>query len=116
MLIEMLQCKVHGLTCTQTDLHYQGSITLDVALVQQAGWIPGQKVQVVNVNTGGRLETYLIEAPRHSGVACLNGPAARMATVGDILHVIAYLFIEKDAASKHVPKLVHVDKQNKPTK
>lgn len=114
MFIEMLQCKIHGLTCTATDLHYQGSLTLAVDLIRQAGWLAGQKVQVVNVNTGGRFETYLIEGPAGSGVACLNGAAARLAAVGDILLVMSYVYLDRSEAEIFQPKIIRVDANNRP--
>ncbi len=114
MLIEMLYAKIHGLTCTHTELYYEGSLTLDRNLLDLAGLLPGQKVQVVNVNNGARFETYLIEAPRQSARVCLNGPAARMASVGDSLHVIAYAQLEQAQAAGHTPRVLRVDKQNRP--
>lgn len=113
MLIEMLQCKIHGLTCTQTDLRYPGSVTVAEDLIQLAGWLPGQKVQVVNVNTGGRFETYLIKGERGSGVVCLNGAAARLAAVGDILLLMSYVYLDANEASCFEPKIIRVDAQNR---
>ena len=112
----MLQSKISGLTCTQTELHYQGSLTLDAQLMALAGWLPGQKIQVLNVNSGERFETYLIEGPQNSGVACLNGPAARLAQVGDVLMVLSYIYMEPREASGFHPQLVYVDAQNHPIK
>ena len=114
MMIEMLQCKVHGLVCTQTDLHYQGSLTLDPDLIAMAGWLPGQKVQVVNVNNGARFETYLIKGQSGSRACCLNGAAARLGAVGDVLLVITYVYIDATEAKTFSPKIIRVDKSNTP--
>ena len=113
-MIEMLQCKVHGLTCTQTDLQYQGSLTLDPELISLAAWLPGQKVQVVNVNNGARFETYLIQGVSGSRVCCLNGAAARLAVVGDVLLVMSYIYMERDEAQTYQPRIIRVDAQNCP--
>jgi aspartate 1-decarboxylase len=114
MLIQMLQCKIHGLRCTETQLHYDGSLTLDRQLMEQAGWLSGQKVQVVNVNTGGRFETYLIEGRAGSGAACLNGAAARLAQVGDKLLVMAYVLLDQQEARQFQSQIIQVDDRNRP--
>ena len=114
MMIEMLQCKVHGLTCTQTDLQYQGSLTLDADLIAMAGWLAGQKVQVVDVNNGARFETYLIQGPPGSAVCCVNGAAARLAAVGDILLVMSYVYLDHEEAQSFKPRIIRVDAKNHP--
>lgn len=109
MLLTLMRAKLHRLTVTQADLNYIGSITLDAALVEAAGLHEGEKVQIVNINNGERLETYVIVGERNSGAVCLNGPAARRVQVGDIIIVIAYgLFSEAEAAAFR-PRLVFPD-------
>ena len=90
MFIEVLQAKIHRVTITQAELHYVGSITIDEELMDAAGIIENQKVQVVNLNNGERLETYVIKGERKSGVICMNGPAARKCQPGDVVIIIAY--------------------------
>ncbi len=90
MRIEVLKSKIHRAKITQAELHYVGSITIDEDLMDAAGMIEGEKVSVVNVNNGERLETYIITGERGSGMVCLNGPAARKAQVGDIVIIISY--------------------------
>jgi aspartate 1-decarboxylase len=91
MDIEVLKSKVHRAVITEANLHYMGSLTLDEDLMDAANMIENEKVQVVNVNNGSRIETYLIKGKRGSGVCCLNGPAAREGAVGDIVIVISYV-------------------------
>lgn len=110
---EMCRAKLHGLTITQTELFYEGSITLDSELLDASGMHPWEKVQVVNRNNGARFDTYIIPGERGSGIVCLNGPAARLAVVGDTVLVIAYSLVpEHDAANWH-PTVVIVDKDNR---
>ena len=91
MRIEVLKSKIHRVKITQAELHYVGSITIDEALLEAANIIEGEKVQVVNINNGERLETYVIKGERNSGTVCLNGPAARKAQVGDVVIIISML-------------------------
>jgi len=98
------------------ELYYEGSITVDKDLLKTADILPYEKVQVVNLNTGSRLETYTIEGPAGSGMICLNGPAARLGTVGDEAIIITYTTMSDEDAKKHKPKIVLVDKNNKVTK
>jgi aspartate 1-decarboxylase len=116
MTREMFKSKIHRATVTMAELYYEGSITVDMDLLDEADIIPFEKVQVVNVNTGSRLETYTLEGERGSGIICLNGPAARLGTVGDEVIIITYSQMSEDDARKHKPKIVLVDKQNKITK
>ncbi len=111
---KMLKSKIHGAVVTQTELYYSGSITLDRELMDAADLLPGEMVLVVNVNNGARLETYVIEAPRGSGTVCLNGPAARLAQVGDVVHILSYCYLDDEDARRLQPRVVHVDENNKP--
>lgn len=113
MRIEVLKSKIHRVKITQAELHYVGSITIDEALMDAAQLIEGEKVQVVNVNNGERLETYVIRGERNSGMICLNGPAARKAQVGDIVIVISYASMELEEAKKFKPTLIFPTPENK---
>jgi aspartate 1-decarboxylase len=106
MLIQRFKSKIHRATITQADLNYVGSITIDRDLMDAAGLIDGEKVQVVNNNNGERLETYVIEGERGSGVICLNGAAARRAQVGDTVIIIAYAWMSEEEAKAYQPKVV----------
>ncbi len=113
MRIEVLKSKIHRVKITQAELHYVGSITIDEALMEAANLIEGEKVQVVNVNNGERLETYVIKGDRNSGMVCLNGPAARKAQVGDIVIVISYASMELEEAKEFKPTLIFPTPDNK---
>lgn len=113
MRIEVLKSKIHRVKITQAELHYVGSITIDEALMEAANLIEGEKVQIVNINNGERLETYVIRGERNSGTVCLNGPAARKAAVGDMVIVISYASMEWEEAKKFKPTLVFPDPDNK---
>jgi aspartate 1-decarboxylase len=106
MEIEMLKSKIHRAVITEANLHYVGSLTLDENLMNAAGILEFEKIQVVNVNNGNRLETYAIKGKAGSGVCCLNGPAARQGAVGDIVIVIAYARMPLEEAKKFSPKIV----------
>ena len=112
----MFRSKIHKATVTMAELYYEGSITVDKDLLKTADILPYEKVQVVNLNTGSRLETYTLEGPAGSGMICLNGPAARLGTVGDEVIIITYTTMSDEDAKKHKPKIVLVDKENKITK
>ena len=109
----MCKSKIHRATVTQAELHYEGSLTLDTALMEAADMLPYEKVQVVNVNNGQRLETYLIPGKRNSGIVCLNGPAARHGAVGDFVIIITYGSFTDDELKNYEPKIVFVDGKNK---
>jgi aspartate 1-decarboxylase len=113
MTIQVLKSKIHRVTITQAELHYVGSITIDEALMEAANLIEGEKVQVVNINNGERLETYVIRGARHSGTVCLNGPAARKAAVGDVVIIISYASMEFEEAKRFKPTLIFPDPNNK---
>jgi len=114
MTITMFRAKLHGLRVTEADLYYEGSITIDQELLELAGILPYEKVQVVNVNNGVRLETYTLPGERGSRVVCLNGPAARMAARGDQVLVIAYAQMTPEEARKHRARVVLFDERNEP--
>lgn len=111
-----LQIENPWVKVTDANLNYEGSLTVDQALLKKADMIPYELVQVVNINNGARFETYVIPGKSNSGIICLNGPAARLGEVGDILIVISYSWMEKKEAERFKPKVVHVDKNNKPKK
>jgi len=113
MFIEVLKSKIHRVKITQAELHYVGSITIDENLMDAAGIVENQKVQVVNLNNGERLETYVIKGERYSGVICMNGPAARKCQAGDIVIIIAYCTLTPEEAKTHQPVLVFPDENNK---
>lgn len=106
MLIEVLKSKIHRLKVTGADLNYVGSITLDEDLMDAANLIAGEKVQIVNVNNGERLETYVITGTRGSGEVCLNGPAARKVQPGDIVIVISYAQMDFNEAKVFKPSVI----------
>ena len=112
MLLTMMHGKIHRATVTQANLNYVGSITIDEDLLDAAGILPGEKVQIVNNNNGARLETYTIAGERKSGVICLNGAAALLAVEGDIVIIIAYALMDDKEARELQPKVVLVDENN----
>lgn len=113
MLHYMLKGKIHCATVTEANLQYMGSITVDEDLLDAAGILVGERVQVVNNNNGARLETYTIPGPRGSGVVCLNGAAARLAQVGDIVIIMCYAMMDDTEARTHVPDVVLLDSGNR---
>jgi aspartate 1-decarboxylase len=113
MFIEVLKSKIGHATITQTELLYEGSITIDADLLKAAGLIPGEKVHVLNENTGSRIETYTIAGRPGSGEMCLNGPAARSGCVGDRLIILSYAMAEPAEAKKIQPQIIYLDRKNK---
>ncbi|HIW96910.1 MAG TPA: aspartate 1-decarboxylase [Candidatus Tidjanibacter gallistercoris] len=109
MTIEVLKSKIHRVTVTEANLGYVGSITIDEELLEAADIIPGEKVQIVNVNNGERIETYVIRGERGRGQVCLNGAAARKAAVGDVVIIISYASMEFEEAKRFVPRVVFPD-------
>ena len=109
MQIQVLKSKIHKVKVTEADLNYIGSITIDEDLLDAANMIENEKVQVVNLNNGERLETYIIKGKRGSGVICLNGPAARKVAVGDHVIIISYCLLDFEEAKKHNPVVVFPD-------
>ncbi|RZS41209.1 L-aspartate 1-decarboxylase [Herbihabitans rhizosphaerae] len=113
MLRTMFKSKVHRATVTQADLHYVGSLTLDADLMDAADFLPGEQVAVVDVTNGARLETYLIEGERGSGVLGINGAAAHLINPGDLVILISYAQMDEAEAAAYQPKVVFVDEHNK---
>lgn len=112
MVITVFKSKIHRATVTQADLNYIGSITIDENLMEASNIVEHEKVQIVNVNNGERLETYVIKGERGSGTICLNGPAARKVAVGDIIIVISYCQLTMEEYKNHQPQTVHVNSSN----
>lgn len=110
-----MKSKLHRLTVTGADLDYEGSLTLDAALMEAAGILPNEQVQVVNLNNGTRLVTYAIPGERDIGSVRLNGAAARLGAIGDRVIVITYALMEDVEATSHVPTVVFVDDSNRIT-
>lgn len=106
MNIEVLKSKIHRITITEADLNYVGSITIDEDLLDAANMIEGEKVLVVDVNNGERLETYIIKGKRGSGTVCMNGPAARKVAVGDTIIVISFASMDFEEAKRFKPAIV----------
>lgn len=116
MTISMLKAKIHRATVTQAELDYVGSITVDIALLEQAGILEYEKVQIVDVNNGSRFETYTIAGERGSGIMCLNGAAARMVQTGDKIILMAYAQVTPEEEQEMRPTVLFVDEKNQVTK
>jgi len=112
----MLKSKVHRATVTQADVHYVGSLTLDQGLMDAAGLLPYERVEVADVSNGERLATYIIPGERGSGILCMNGAAALKIGVGDLVIIFAYCQVPQEEALSHKPNLVFVDEKNRITK
>lgn len=110
----MLKSKIRRAKLTGTDLEYQGSITIDAALMRAADLLPGEQVRVLDLSNGSRMITYVIEAPFGSGTVLVNGPAARMGQVGDQVIVLSYCELTDEQARAHRPRVILVDETNKP--
>ena len=106
MQIQLLKSKVHRVVITEANLHYMGSLTLDADIMDAANLLENEKIHVVNVNNGERLETYLIKGGRGTGVCCLNGPAARKGTDGDPVIIISYAMMDFEEAKNFIPSIV----------
>lgn len=113
MFIEVFKSKIHRVKVTQADLNYVGSITIDEELMEAAHLLEGEKVQIVNNNNGARLETYVIRGERGSGVICLNGAAARLVQVGDVVIIISYAYMTPEEAKTFRPVAVFPDENNR---
>lgn len=113
MMIEVLKSKLHCVTVTEANLNYMGSITIDEELMDAAGLIAGEKVQIVDNNNGERFETYIIKGERGSGCICLNGAAARKVQVGDVCIIIAYAMMDFEEAKTFQPTIVFPKAGNK---
>ena len=112
MQIEILKSKIHRVKITEANLHYIGSITIDEDLMEAANIIENEKVQVLNIDNGERLETYVIRGTRGSGMICMNGPAARKISVGDTVIVISYASMDFEAAKKYKPVIIFPKEDN----
>ncbi len=112
MVLHMLKGKIHRATVVQAELDYVGSITIDPLLMEAAGILEYEKVQVVDVNNGSRFETYVITGERGSGMVCLNGAAAREVSVGDKVIIMCYCELSEEEVKTHKPKVVFVDDDN----
>lgn len=108
----MLKSKIHRAHVTETNINYEGSITIDQKLMEEADILPSEQVQVLNLNNGARFTSYAIEGKRGSGEICLNGAAARLAIKGDIIIILSYCYVDDDEARNFIPKLVYVDANN----
>ena len=113
MVIEVLKSKIHRVRVTQAELNYVGSITIDEDLMDAANILANEKVQIVNNNNGARFETYVIKGERGTGTICLNGAAARLVQVGDVVIIISYALMDYEEAKKHEPILVFPDENNR---
>jgi len=109
----MLKSKIHRATVTGADLDYEGSITIDQTLMEKTDLLPGEKVEVFNMNNGARFETYVIKGKKNSGEICVNGAAVHLCSVGDRVIIVAYSLIEEKKARLLKPKIVHVDDRNR---
>jgi aspartate 1-decarboxylase len=109
----MLKSKIHRATVTDADLHYNGSVTIDAALMEAADILDHEQVHIVNVTNGSRLVTYAIAGQKDSGILCINGAAARICHKGDTVIIISYVKMDHVEASVHKPKIVKVSKENK---
>ena len=113
MRLAAFKSKIHRATVTEADLNYEGSVTIDADLMDAAEILPNEQVQILNVNNGERFDTYAIRGARGSGVICLNGPAARLAHVGDTVIILTYALMEREELLRHVPIVVNVDAKNR---
>jgi len=112
-VVKLLRTKIHRATVTRAALNYEGSIAIDEALMEVAGLIVGEAVHVWNINSGTRLETYVLPARRNSGEICLNGAAARLVQIGDLVIITSFCWLEEEVARRHRYKVVFVDEQNR---
>ena len=114
MQTDFLKCKIHRATVTDANLNYEGSITIDKALMDAAGILPFEKVGVLDINNGARFDTYVIEGEAESGTICLNCAAARMVQKGDLVIIVSYVSLTPEEAKTWKPTIVKVNSQNKP--
>jgi len=112
MQIEILKSKIHRVKITEANLNYIGSITIDENLMDAANIIENEKVSVLSIDNGERLDTYVIKGVRGSGMICMNGPAARRISVGDTVIIVSYCTMDFEAAKKHVPVIIFPTEQN----
>jgi aspartate 1-decarboxylase len=114
MQVTLLKGKIHRATVTQCDLHYEGSISIDAALLERSGILPHEQVDVLNINNGERFTTYTISAPAGSGIIGINGAAARLAQKGDLVIIVAYARMDEAEAKTWQPRVLVVDANNRP--
>ena len=113
MMWTVCKSKIHSATITHTELNYEGSITIGTELMKAANIVAYERVQIVNLNNGSRMETYVIPDQKNSGIICLNGPAARKGFIGDTIHIISYTILDDAEVKKFKPKMIYLDKKNK---
>ena len=113
MILTLMKAKIHRATVTQADLEYEGSITVDQALLQESGILPYEQVHVFDINNGNRFVTYAIEAPAHSGTICVNGAAARLVHAGDRVIIVSYAQVSDDEAKSFKPRVLLMDEGNR---
>ncbi len=113
MQIQVVKSKIHRVKITQAELNYVGSVTIDQDLMEAANLIENERVQIVNINNGERLETYVIKGERGTGVICLNGPAARKAAIGDIVIIVSYGILDFEEAKTFKPSVIFPDSNNR---
>src|SRR5262245_24090452 len=113
MFREMLKSKIHRATITEANRDYRGSLTIDKNLLEAANLVPNEKIQVINLNTGARFETYAIEGLRGSGEVCANGGAAELAKAGEKVIIISYCLVDDQEVRTHAPRVLFVDEQNR---
>ena len=113
MLRCMLRAKIHMATVTESNIAYEGSITIDEALLKEAGMLPFEQVMISNVNNGERFETYIIPGRKNSGEICLNGPTARKGVVGDKVIIFCYGYFDDSGIKNFKPKIIHVNSKNR---
>ena len=115
MILSLLKSKIHRATVTEADLHYVGSITIDENIMESAGIFEYEKVQVLNITNGNRLDTYAIKGPRDSGCIKINGAAAHHVDINDLIIIVSYCQLENHELKLHEPKIVHVNSENQVT-
>ncbi|TKV80152.1 aspartate 1-decarboxylase [Bradyrhizobium elkanii] len=113
MQVTLMKGKIHRASVTQADLHYEGSISIDSGLLDAAGFLNNERVEIYNIETGARFATYVIEAPEGSGTIGLNGAAARLAMTGDKVILVAYASFDEAQATSFMPRIVLVDRENR---
>ena len=113
LILNMLKCKIHRATVTEANLHYIGSITIDENLMNAAGLLEYERVQVLDITNGNRLETYVIKGERGSGCICINGAAAHLINKNDLVIIVAYCQLTNNEINAHTPTVVHVNDKNK---
>ena len=112
LVLNMLKCKIHRATVTEANLHYIGSITIDENLMNAAGLLEYERVQILDITNGNRLETYVIKGERGSGCICINGAAAHLINKNDLVIIVAYCQLTNNELNTHIPTVVHVNDEN----